>query len=225
MHDAYVFDAYGTLFDVHAAVRQFADKVGPDHASVSETWRQKQLEFTWTRTLMGRYVDFWELTQQALDYAFERHPKADSNCRDDLLDAYWQLEAFPEVADVLKALKGAGARTAILSNGSSGMLEAAVTSAGLDELLDATISVDRIGQFKATPAVYQLACDAFGIFPENISFQSSNRWDIAGANAVGFRTVWCNRAGMPDEYRDLPPAIVVDDLTGLLRADRIEQSS
>lgn len=221
MHKAYVFDAYGTLFDVHAAVRHFAENLGPDHTAISETWRQKQLEFTWTRTLMGRYVDFWELTQQALDYALDKYPSANRGCRADLLDAYWQLEAFPEVPSVLKSLKDAGVHTAILSNGSTGMLEAAVASAGLDDRLDATISIDRIGQFKTTPAVYQLACDAFGIYPNDISFQSSNRWDIAGATAVGFRTVWCNRGGAPDEYHDLPPQIIIDDLNGLLQADGI----
>ena len=148
MHSAYVFDAYGTLFDVHAAVRKHADAVGEDHAQLSEVWRHKQLEFTWTRTMMGRYVDFWELTKQALDYAFEKFPNADKSSKSLLLDAYWELDCFSEVPAVLKALKDAGARTGILSNGSSGMLEAAVKSAGLSDLLDNVISVDRINRFK-----------------------------------------------------------------------------
>ncbi len=216
MYSSYVFDAYGTLFDVHAAVRKYADKVGEDHAALSEVWRQKQLEFTWTRTLMDRYVDFWELTQQALDYAFARFPDANREARQALLDAYWELDAFPEVAAVLKALKNAGKQTAILSNGSSGMLNAVVKSAGLDDLLDASISVDRLERFKAVPAVYQMVCDDFDITPNEVSFQSSNRWDIAGATAFGFRTVWCNRGGMPDEYTDLSPQMVVPNLNGLL---------
>lgn len=216
MYSSYVFDAYGTLFDVHAAVRKYADKVGEDHAALSDTWRQKQLEFTWTRTLMDRYVDFWELTQQALDYAFARFPNANSEARQVLLDAYWELDAFPEVPTVLKALKDAGKRTAILSNGSSGMLNAAIKSAGLDDVLDASISVDRLERFKAVPDVYQMVCDDFGVAPGEVSFQSSNRWDIAGASAFGFRTVWCNRGGMPDEYADLSPELVVPDLTALI---------
>ena len=219
MYSTYVFDAYGTLFDVHAAVRKHADTVGADHAALSEIWRQKQLEFTWTRTLMDRYVDFWDLTQQALDYAFEWFPNANRGARQTLLDAYWELEAFDEVAGVLKALKDAGKTTAILSNGSSGMLNAAVESAGLSDVLDASISVDRLERFKAVPAVYQMVCDDFGVEPGDVSFQSSNRWDIAGANAFGFRTVWCNRGGMPDEYRDLSPDLIVNDLTGLIGAD------
>lgn len=218
MYSTYVFDAYGTLFDVHAAVRKHAEAVGADHAALSEVWRQKQLEFTWTRTLMDRYVDFWELTQQALDYAFEKFPNTNRDARQKLLDAYWELEAFAEVRDVLKALKDAGKRTAILSNGSGGMLNAAVESAGLTDLLDANISVDRLGRFKAVPAVYQMVCDDFSVEPCDVSFQSSNRWDVAGANAFGFRTVWCNRGGLPNEYRDLSPDLIVADLNGLIGA-------
>ncbi len=219
MYSTYVFDAYGTLFDVHAAVREHADAVGDDHAALSEVWRQKQLEYTWTRTLMDRYLDFWELTQQALDYAFEKFPNANRDAKQQLLDAYWKLEAFAEVRDVLAKLKDAGKQTAILSNGSSGMLNAVVESAGLSGVLDASISVDRLGRFKAVPAVYQMVCDDFGVEPGDVSFQSSNRWDIAGANAFGFRTVWCNRGGMPDEYRDLSPDLIVADLNGLIGAD------
>lgn len=216
MYSTYVFDAYGTLFDVHAAVRKHADAVGEDHAALSEVWRQKQLEYTWTRTLMDRYADFWDLTQQALDYAFTRFPRANTGARQALLDAYWELDAFAEVKDVLTALKSGGKRTAILSNGSSGMLDAAIKSAGLSHLLDASISVERLGRFKAVPAVYQMVCDDFVVKPNDVSFQSSNRWDIAGANVFGFRTVWCNRGGMPDEYTDLSPDRVVSDLSELL---------
>jgi len=219
MYSTYVFDAYGTLFDVHAAVRKHADAVGADHAGLSEVWRQKQLEFTWTRTLMDRYLDFWELTQQALDYAFEKFPVANRDAKQQLLDSYWELEAFAEVRDVLAKLKDAGKRTAILSNGSSGMLNAAVESAGLSNVLDSSISVDRLGRFKAVPAVYQMVCDDFNIEPSDVSFQSSNRWDVAAANAFGFRTVWCNRGGMPDEYHDLSPELVVADLNELIGAD------
>ena len=219
MHSAYIFDAYGTLFDVHAATRTHADAVGPDATALSNIWRAKQLEFTWTRTLMGRYVDFWELTQQALDYAFDALPDADRSARQALLDAYWALDCFAEVPQVLRALKEAGATTGILSNGSTDMLMAAVRSSGLEDLLDVTISVDRIGKFKALPEVYAMVTDDLRLYPDAISFQSSNRWDIAGANAFGFRTVWCNRSGAPDEYRDLSPELVLKDLTGLIGKD------
>jgi len=212
---AYVFDAYGTLFDVHAAVRKYAGEVGDGHELVSEIWRQKQLEYTWTRTLMGRYVDFWELTQQALDFAFAKIPTANPKAREKLLEAYWQLDCFEEVPIVLKQLKDAGKRVGILSNGSSGMLNAAVKSAGLSDIVDDIISVDRINQFKAVPAVYQMVLDDYGMTAPQISFQSSNRWDIAGANAFGFRTVWINRGGQPDEYTDLLPDAQLQNLSPL----------
>ena len=213
---AYVFDAYGTLFDVHAAVRKHADGLGPDAAALSDLWRSKQLEYTWVRSLMGRYVDFWEITQQALDFSFARFPEANKTLRDDLLDAYWELEAYGEVRTVLQKLREQGAKTAIFSNGSPDMLAAAVTSADLDDVLDASLSVHRLRQFKVVPSVYQLVCDEFSLQPEQVSFQSSNRWDIAGAHAFRFQTVWCNRTGQPDEYGDLAPDRVISDLTQLL---------
>ena len=214
--NAFVFDAYGTLFDVHAATRKYADAIGPDHALVSDIWRQKQLEYTWIRTMTGRYMDFWDLTQQALDYAMEKVPSANKAARQDLLDAYWKLESFAEVKDVLTSLKAAGKRTGILSNGSSGMLDAAVKSAGLDDVLDDVISVDRIKIFKANSAVYQMVVDDYGCEPGDVSFQSSNRWDAAAATAFDFRAIWINRGNMPSEYNDMPPAMVLPDLTGLV---------
>lgn len=215
--DAYVFDAYGTLFDVHAAVRKHAEKVGPDHALVSEVWRNKQLEYTWTRTLMGHYREFWSLTELALDFALEKVPSANVAARADLLDAYWTLDCFSEVPAVLSGLKKAGKRTGILSNGSTGMLEAAVKSAGLTDIIDDVISVDRIQKFKATPAVYQMVLDDYGVAANEVSFQSSNRWDVAAANSFGFRTIWINRGKQPDEYADFAPELVLDDLNGLLK--------
>ncbi|MEN0040856.1 MAG: haloacid dehalogenase type II [Pseudomonadota bacterium] len=213
---AYVFDAYGTLFDVHSAVRKHAKKLGPDAAALSDLWRTKQLEYTWVRTLMGRYVDFWEITQQALDFAFARFPEADKTIRADLLDAYWELEAYGEVREVLQKLRATGAKTAIFSNGSPDMLAAAIASADLDDVLDASISVHHLKQFKTSPSAYELVCDEFGLQPEQVSFQSSNRWDVAGAKAFRFRTIWCNRTGQPDEYSDLPPDRVISDLAELL---------
>ena len=170
-------------------VRRHAEVVGPDHAQLSDVWRSKQLEFTWTRTMMDRYVDFWKLTKQALDYAFEKFPNADKSSKNLLLDAYWELEAFSDVPEVLRALKEADVRTGILSNGSSGVLEAAVKSAGITDLVDNVISVDRINVFKAMPEVYQMVVDDFHLYPDAVSFQSSNRWDVASAANFGFRAV------------------------------------
>ena len=213
---AYVFDAYGTLFDIHAAVRRHSDAVGPDGQILSDIWRAKQLEYSWVRSLMGRYLDFWQLTQDALDYAFAKVPSADRSSRDQLLDAYWRLDTYPEVISVLRALKERGARLAILSNGSPDMLAAAVDSNGLGTLLDDVFSVDQLRIYKPDERVYELVTNQYRVFPEAVSFQSSNRWDVAGAAAYGFRTVWVNRTAQADEYRDQPAAAVLNSLDGLL---------
>ena len=215
-HSAYVFDAYGTLFDVHAAVRRFAGEIGPDGQQLSEIWRAKQLEYSWVRTLMGSYEDFWALTEQALDFAFAKVPSADRSLRKKLLDAYWQLDCYPEVPAILRTLKAEGVRVAILSNGSPAMLEAAVKSAALEPFIDEVFSVDSIKRFKTDAGVYDLVTTAWRLYPSKISFQSSNRWDIAGATKFGFRTVWINRAGQPDEYRDLEPELILPSLEGLV---------
>lgn len=217
-YPAYVFDAYGTLFDVHAAVRRHADAVGPEGPLLSEIWRAKQLEYSWVRTLMGAYQDFWQLTEQALDFAFRKVPSADPASRNDLLEAYWHLDCYPEVPSVLKALKAKGARLAILSNGSPAMLAAAVKSAALDGVLDNVFSVDSIGLFKTAPEVYDMVTTNWRLYPNAISFQSSNRWDVAGAGKFGFRTVWINRSDQPDEYTDLAPSLILPSLEGLVAA-------
>jgi 2-haloacid dehalogenase len=218
-HSAYVFDAYGTLFDVHAAVRRHAAEAGPEGQVLSEIWRAKQLEYSWIRTLMGVYLDFWKLTEEALDYALARVPSVNRSMRDKLLEAYWNLDCYPEVPCVLKALKADGARLAILSNGSPAMLEAAVRSAALEPLLDDVFSVDQVRRFKTDPSVYDMVTTAWRIYPDKLSFQSSNRWDIAGARKFGFHTIWINRAGQPDEYRDQPPHLILPSLEGIIGND------
>lgn len=217
-HSAYVFDAYGTLFDIHAAVRRHAHDVGPDGQLLSEIWRAKQLEYSWVRSLMGSYRNFWELTQDALDYAFRKVPSADPALRQRLLDTYWSLDCYSEVPSVLKALKAQGARLAILSNGSTAMIEGSLRAAALDTVIDEIFSADAVERFKTDPAIYDLVTTAWRLYPEAVSFQSSNRWDIAGAQKFGFRTVWINRAGQPDEYDDLPPDVILPSLHGLLDA-------
>jgi 2-haloacid dehalogenase len=215
-HALYVFDAYGTLFDVHAAVRRHQDRVGPQAAFVSDLWRSKQLEYSWMLSLMKRYRDFWSLTEEALDYALQRMPPIDKSVRADLLDAYWSCDAYREVPHVLKELKARGAKLAILSNGSPRMLAAAVKSAGIGDVLDDVISVDEVKVYKPDPRVYDMVTTHFRLFPDAVSFQSSNRWDAAGAGAFGFRSVWVNRTGLPEEYNDIRPAAVLPNLEGLL---------
>ncbi|HEX8665086.1 MAG TPA: haloacid dehalogenase type II [Beijerinckiaceae bacterium] len=214
--EAVAFDAYGTLFDVHAAVARHAAAVGPEAARLSEIWRLKQLEYSWVLSLMGRYEPFWTLTQRALDHALSRCPGVDRGLRGRLLDAYLALDAYPEARDALAALRERSLRTAILSNGSPEMLDSAVASAGLQGLLDAVLSVDAVRTFKTSPRAYALVTAAFDLAPGKVAFVSSNRWDVAGAAAFGFRCIWVNRAGLPDEYEDLSPAATVGSLAGLL---------
>ena len=217
---AFVFDAYGTLFDVHAAIARYRDEVGPDADRLSELWRTKQLEYSWTLTLAGRYLDFWSLTQQALDYALARVPSADRRLRAKLLEAYQALDAFPDARATLHELKRRGHRTAILSNGSPGMLRAAVSAAQVGADLDFVLSVDGIRMYKPRPEVYALVPAAMQVEPGHVVFVSSNRWDVMGAASFGFRAAWINRASLPDEYADRPPMMVLSDLTALLTIDR-----
>ena len=212
----YAFDAYGTLFDVHAAVRRHSAVLGPDAAAFSALWRTKQLEYSWIRTLAGRYRDFWSLTEDALDFTFAAFPSADPEVRRGLLDSYRRLDCYPEVPELIRALRRQGKRLAILSNGTPDMLASAVEAAGLGGCFDAVLSVDEVRAYKADQRVYEVVTTHFRVYPEAISFQSSNRWDIAGATVAGFRTVWINRTQAPDEYPDMPPAAVLPSLEGLL---------
>lgn len=211
----YVFDAYGTLFDVHSASARHRDAIGPSWERLSELWRTKQLEYTWVLAAAGRHATFWQVTQEALDYAIAATGGVADGVRAKLLAAYRQLDAYPEVPHVLARLKDGGARLAILSNGDPELLDAAIASAGLGGSFDAVLSVAEAGVFKPSMKVYALATTRFGVEPEAITFVSSNRWDIAGGSAFGFRAVWVNRRGAPDEYPALPPARVLHDLAPL----------
>jgi 2-haloacid dehalogenase len=211
----FVFDAYGTLFDVHAAIARHRASAGPEADRFSEIWRAKQLEYAWMLSAAGHYVDFWTLTERALDYAFARVPSVDKALRATLLDGYFKLDAFPDARAALSALKAKGLKTAILSNGNPRMLDGAVTAAGIGSDLDAVLSVDSIRIYKPQPAVYALVTDTFKIAPGDVAFVSSNRWDVMGATAFGFRCVWVNRANLPDEYAEFPPVQVVHELSAL----------
>ncbi len=214
----FVFDAYGTLFNVHAAIGRFRSAAGPEADRMSEVWRTKQLEYSWTLTLAGRYVDFWTLTERALDYALTRFPSVDKALRPQLLEAYFKLDAFPDARSALHALKAAGHRTGILSNGSPNMLKGAVDAANVGADLDAVLSVDTLKMFKPRPEVYGLVTDRFKCKPGEVTFVSSNRWDVMASVSVGFRGLWVNRGRMPDEYFDFPPERELNDLNELVAA-------
>ncbi|WP_170367884.1 haloacid dehalogenase type II [Ruegeria arenilitoris] len=216
-----VFDAYGTLFDVAAAARQAAAEPGQDALrdkwpELANHWRLKQLQYTWLRAVADAHADFWDVTQDGLDWALEATGlQRDPALRQRLLDLYWELQAYPEVPAMLKALKDGGMQTAILSNGSPPMLEGAVRSAGIAGVLDDILSVESVGVFKPHARVYDLVCDRFGCERSNVLFVSSNGWDAAGASGYGFVTAWVNRAGEPMDRLPWTPAHVLSDLTSI----------
>jgi len=215
MSSVFVFHAYGTLFDVHAAIARFRGEAGPDADHMSEIWRAKQLEYTWTLTLAGHYADFLTLTERALDFALERVPSVDTALKPKLLDTYFKLNAFPDVRTALRALKQNGKKTGILSNASPNMLKGAVDAAGIGGDLDAMLSVDSLKMFKPRPEVYRLVTDRYQCAPGDVTFVSSNRWDVMAGVSVGFRGLWVNRSKMPDEYLNFSPQRTLDDLSGL----------
>lgn len=197
---ACVFDAYGTLFDFAGAAAGCADVLGDKAGPLTALWRDKQLQYSWLRGLQGRYVPFWQVTGDALDYALETLSlPQEGGLRDRLMNLYRTLRTFPEVPEVLHRLKQAGFVTAILSNGSPDMLRDAVEGAGLGALLDHVLSVDEVGTFKPDARIYQLAVTRIGVPAEAIAFQSSNAWDAYAASAFGMRVVWCNRYGQRRE--------------------------
>jgi 2-haloacid dehalogenase len=196
---ACVFDAYGTLFDFAAAANGCRDVLGNDADRLTALWRDKQLQYTWLRALQSRHADFWQVTGDALDFALETLGIDRPGLRDRLMRLYLTLDTFFEVPDTLRRLKAAGLRTAILSNGSPHMLDAAVKGNQLEALLDAVLSVEEVGVYKTHPKVYRLAVDRLGISASAISFQSSNAWDAYAASAFGMRVVWCNRYGQRPE--------------------------
>jgi 2-haloacid dehalogenase len=210
----YVFDAYGTLFDVHSVV-EAGRAITPDPAALSVLWRQKQLEYTWLRSLMERYEDFWAVTESALRHAIRRLGLHATEAQvAGLMQAYLTLACFPEVEEALARL-GAGRPRAILSNGTPAMLAAAVESSGVSAMLDHVISVDEVKIFKPSPRVYALGPARLGRPAQDLLFVSSNAWDVAGAKAFGYRVAWCNRAGAPAEELGVRPDLEVTSLTEL----------
>jgi 2-haloacid dehalogenase len=197
---ACVFDAYGTLFDFASAARACKEIPADAADTLTALWREKQLQYTWLRAAQGRHADFWQVTGDALDFALETLGIESAGLRDRLMRLYLELDVFPEVPRVLEQLRRAGLRTAILSNGTPAMLQAAVKGAKLGGLLDAIISVEEVGVYKPHPKVYQLAVDRLAVTAASaIAFQSSNAWDAHAASAFGMRVVWCNRYGQRRE--------------------------
>ncbi len=211
-----VFDAYGTLFDVHSAVNRLKSSLGDRADEMSDLWRAKQLEYTWLRSLMGAFAVFETVTADALDMAFEEFGIKDPALKQELLAAYAHLDLYPEAAAVLKTIKASGCPTAILSNGSSDGLAAAVRRAKIEDTLSALLSAELVGVYKPHPKVYGLACKTFQVDAGRLLFVSANAWDIAGASRFGLKTVWVNRFRSRPERLPGGADAEITDLKGLL---------
>jgi 2-haloacid dehalogenase len=228
--DACVFDAYGTLFDVSAAAARHRAEIGDSWERFSALWRQKQVEYTWLRSLMGVHADFWQVTADALDYALvstgleaSAPERRAGSLHARLMEVYRVLDAYADAAATLRALRDQGFRTAVLSNGAPSMLEAAVEKAGLGPLLDAVLSIEAIGIYKPHPSVYRLAVERLEVEAPRICFVTANGWDAAGAAQYGFRVAWINRLGHPPERLPAGPEIEIaalGELPGRVRRTR-----
>ncbi len=214
--EACVFDAYGTLFDVHAPVASMAAQIGEHADAVSNMWRQKQLQYTWLRSLMGAHAPFWEVTGEALDYALSTHGIDNRELREQLMELYFSLDAYDDARDCLNDLKIAGLKTGILSNGNPEMLESAVSSASLTTVLDEVLSVEEVGIYKPDNRVYQMAVDRMGVAsPANICFVSANTWDAQAGAHFGFQVARINRYGLPDDNMPGRPKVLLESLREL----------
>jgi 2-haloacid dehalogenase len=209
---AVLFDAYGTLFDVHSPAAWVASDIGPDAAAISDLWRAKQLQYTWLRSLMQAHAPFDKVTEDALDYALAQYGVSSPDIRSNLLQLYLTLDAYTDAPDALKRLKSAGVVTGILSNGSPSMLSSAVSSANLGALLDHVLSIESVGVYKPDPRVYRLGAETLGHAPEEIGFVSANGWDAAGAAHFGFQVIHLNRFDQPNEKLPSRPALVLKSL-------------
>jgi 2-haloacid dehalogenase len=205
---ACVFDAYGTLFDVGSPVAKLASELGEKAAPLAQLWRQKQLEYTWLRSLMGVHADFWHVTGDALDYCFEALDIKESDLRDELMALYLKLDAYPDVAGALEAIRAKGRRTAILTNGSPSMIDHALRSAAIEKLIDMTLSIEDVGIYKPSRRVYRHAMQKLQVHEApSICFVSANAWDAQAAATFGFQVVRLAReAGLDDRIPGKPLA-------------------
>lgn len=215
--EAIVFDAYGTLFDVHSVVALCNRRFPGKGAEMSALWRSKQLEYTWLLSLMGRYEDFWRVTESALMFACRSLGLGCSaETRQELMESYLRLDVFPDVRPALHQFPQY--RLAILSNGSPAMLAAVVENSGLKPLLTDVISVDEVKIYKPSPRAYSLASGHLRVPADAIAFVSSNFWDIAGAKSFGFRTCWVNRGSLRQDELGVRPDITADSLPDIVTA-------
>lgn len=206
-----VFDAYGTLFDVHSASEKLKDKIGENYNKFSNLWRAKQLEYSFLREIMKEYKDFIEVTEDALDYAMKTY-KLSKDLKNDLMNLYMELSAYKEVTMFLRRLELKSVKKIILSNGSYKMLNLAIASSKLENLIDDVLSVEDVESFKPNEKVYKMVLSKFNIDKKEVLFFSSNGWDIVGATKFGFNTVWINRFNKEVEGFEFKPTLIVKSL-------------
>ena len=211
-----IFDAYGTLFDVNAACRELSIEVGEKWQDLANLWRLRQVEYTWLRNSMNEYIDFWEITGNALEYAMDVLEIKNQELKDKLLALYYKLDAYPEVKNILKQLKKEGYQTGILSNGSSNMLSSAVQNADIQKYLDKVLSVETCKIYKPSNKVYELVGKNYDIEKNEVAFFSSNAWDMHAAANFGFKTIWINRFESKLEKLPGKPYAIVKSLDNII---------
>ena len=212
---AFVFDAYGTLFDVNSAAEKSKDKIGNKWENFANFWRTTQLEYTWLRSLMKKHKNFWQITEDSLDKSMETF-QIDKSLRNDLLSLYKELSPYPEVKNVLENLKKKSFKLAILSNGTPELLNHLVKSSDLENLFDDIFSVEEVKIYKPDPKVYDIPVNKYKVTKGEITFLSANTWDVSGAGNYGYNSIWVNRNNSVFDKLDYKPKNEVKNLKQLL---------
>lgn len=208
------FDAYGTCFDINSAAEKMAKDIGENWLAFSTTWRTTQLEYTWLRSLMKKHVNFWKITEDSLKFAMENH-NINPKFKNQLLDLYKKLNAYPELRDCLIKLKNKKIKTCILSNGTPDLLDQLVTNSNTKDLFDDLISIEKVGVYKPDPKVYALVIDQYNCKPNEVCFMSSNTWDVVGGGVFGYQSVWVDRFNKVFDQLDFMPKFRIKNLSEL----------
>ena len=212
---AIIFDAYGTLFDFNSAAEKCKDKIGHKWENFANYWRTTQLEYTWLRSLMNRYKDFWKITEDSLDKSMKAF-NIDISMRNELLNLYKKLSPYPEVKKVLNNLKEKNYKIAILSNGTPSLLNELVLSNNLDNVFDDIFSIEEVKIYKPDSKVYNIPINKYQIIKDEVAFLSANTWDVSGGGVFGYKAIWVNRFNKVFDKLGYKPRFVINNLKELL---------